>query len=158
MTEAPKHQATTALDTPPAYLSGLPIIVDMSEMIERSLARTLSATTPEQALADPDSVGLRELSGKVITITGVVGILPSAHAGASHYLVFEAITKPTGEIETLTTGSPYAASRIVKCYKEGWLPRRMRVLELESTSNPGQSSLWVTDAGAVMPESTEEGF
>ena len=134
------------LAAPPSYMKGLTIITDTASLIERSLNRIMNATTAEEALSDPESAGLRDYSGKVITIVGVVGIMPSAIKTSDFYLIFEARTKVGGGVETLTTGSPYAASRIIKCAAEGWLPRRVLVMELESTSNPGQSSLWIVDA------------
>ena len=134
------------LATPPKYLSGLRIIVDAEELIAASMDRIMNATTPEELLANPDSAGLRDLTGDVIEVTNVTGIMPSTLRPGDYYLIFEAIIKPGAPPTTLTTGSPYAAGRIAKCYREGWLPRFMRVVQLESSTNPGQSSLWVVDA------------
>ena len=134
------------LATPPKYLSGLRVITDAEALIEASMDKIINATTPEELLSNPDSAGLKDLTGEVIEVTGVTGIMPSTLRAGDYYLIFEAIIKKGATPTTLTTGSPYAAGRIAKCYREGWLPRLMRVVQLESTSNPGQSSLWVVDA------------
>jgi len=134
------------LATPPKYLAGVPIITDPDALIERSMERIMNATTAEEALSSPDSLGLRDLTGQVITLESVIAISPSGIREGDYYLIFEARRTPGGPIETMTTGSPFAAGRIVKCAREGWLPRQVRILQLESASNPGQSSLWVVDA------------
>ena len=141
---------------PPKYLAGIPIVRDTDELVLRTIERTLAATSVEELLSDPDAGSLRDLVGQIIIPTAVVGIMPSKYTTGAYYLVFEAITDPERPPATLSTGSPYAASRIATAAAKGWLPRRMRVLELESASNPGQSSLWVVDAGPVPVASTEE--
>ncbi len=143
---------------PPKYLANIPIITDPEQIMVATIERTLAATTPEQLLSDPDSGSLRDLVGQIITVTGVLGIMPSKYANTPYYLVFLAILGDETVPSTLSTGSPYAASRIATLCARGWAPRRVRVLELESASNPGQSSLWVVDAGPVVEASTEEAF
>lgn len=143
---------------PPPYLAGIPIISDTDELTMRTIERSMSATTPEELLSDPDAGSLRDLVGQIITVTGVVGIMPSKYNTANYYLVFEAITTEGQAPSILSTGSPYAASRIAVLVAKGWAPRRVRVIELESAANPGQSSLWVTDAGPVLAETHDEGL
>lgn len=140
------RQTGEVLATPPKYLQGVPIVTDPEALIERSMERIMNATTAEEALSSPDSMGLRDLTGETIILEGVIAISPSAIDPSAYYLIFEARRSPGGAIETMTTGSPFAAGRIVKCAREGWLPRAVRVLQLESASNPGQASLWVVDA------------
>lgn len=141
----------------PKYLAGIPIYDDMGAIAERTISRTMAAETPEQLLADPEAGGLRDHVGEVLTITQVLGIAPSALAGGGYYIIFEA-TKPDGEILTLTTGSQFAASRIAMLAAKGWLPRTIRVVELESTSNPGQSSLWIVDPTAAQLAAAQADF
>lgn len=146
------------LATPPAIYAGLPIIRSFDELVEASIQRILNAATVEELLADPEAAGLRDYVGKVLVITDVTGIMPSKLRDGDYYAVVEAIDEATGRPLTLTTGSPYAGGRLAVAKARGWLPRRMRVLELESASNPGQSSLWVVDAGPVVAEPAEEKF
>jgi len=147
------------LKTPPPYLAGLRVITDAEELIAASMDRIMNARTPEELLSNPDSAGLRDLTGEVIEVLGVTGIMPSTIREGDYYLLFEAIIEPGKPPTTLTTGSPYAAGRIAKCHREGWLPRFMRVLQLDSATNPGQSSLWVVDAQPKPgSESGEQGF
>lgn len=138
------------LPTPPDYLRGLRIITDFEDVAETTIKRIMSAETPEDALADPSGEGLRDLSGKTITITQVIGISPSTIKDHTdeYYLRFEARTEKG--LVSLSTGSPYAAAGIVKLANEGWLPRRVRILELVSKTDTSRSSLWVVDAGSVV--------
>lgn len=130
---------------PPAWLAGIPVITDMTDLEEAAIARIMAATTPEMLLANPESVGLREHVGECFTFHRIQGLLPSAIREGEWYGLIEASTDD-GEIVSVTTGSLYALGRLVKAQNEGWLPRRMRVVELESASHPGQASLWVVDA------------
>ena len=140
---------------PPAYLAGMPILTDIEDLTERSIQRIMDAKSPEEALADPDAIGVKDIVGKVIILTGILGILPSTFHEGDFYIILEARVPGTGAVITLTTGSPYVAARAVKCAQMGWLPRAVRVVELESASNPGQSSLWIVD-GPKLDEGTGE--
>jgi len=146
------------LATPPAYFAGLPVITSFDDMVERSLQRMMSAESVEELLANPEAAGLRDYSGKVLLFTAVTGILPSGIRPGEYYCIVEATDERTGQSLTLTTGSPYAGGRLAVAQAKGWLPRRMRVLEMESASNPGQSSLWVVDAGPAAAEPSEVAF
>lgn len=149
--ESPGTNAATGemLPTPPKHLAGLPVILTTDDLVAATMERIMAAENPEAVLANPESFGLRDYSGEVIVITGVRGIMPSTIKGQDYYLVFEAIVKEGDGPVTLTTGSPYAAGAIVKLAKEGWLPRPVRVVSLESASNPGQASLWVVNVPEV---------
>ena len=143
------------LATPPKHLQGLHIITDTQGLVEASIERIMSAPTAEMALADPDSMGLEKIVGDTITILRVNGIMPSAIAEREndYYLVFDA--EHNGIVKTFTTGSQFAGARIAKCAMEGWLPRTVRVVQLESATNRGQSSLWVVDAEPTVKGDTE---
>ena len=151
------HQAVVVAGSPPKYLAGIPIYDGTEALAERSIERAMNARTPEELLADPESGGLRDYVGKPITINAVLGIMPSTINEGDFYIVFEAVTSD-GELVTLTTGSRFAAARIATLAAKGWLPRAVRVVELESTANKGQSSLWVVDAVQPTPGSNEQGF
>lgn len=157
MTPEPTHKGELVA-MPPKYLIGIPIYDDVEQLAERSIERAMNAATPEELLADPESGGLRDLAGQAITITAVLGIMPSTIKDGDYYIVFEAATPPNGELSILTTGSRFAAARIATLAAKGWLPRAVRVVELESTANKGQSSLWVVDAVQPTPGSVEQGF
>jgi len=154
MTESKAASAELVYE-PPAYLAGLPILTDIEQLTERSIQRIMDAKSPEEALADPDAIGVKDIVGKVVILTGIIGILPSTFHEGDFYIILEARIPGTGAVVTLTTGSPYVAARAVKCQREGWLPRAVRVLELESASNPGQTSLWIVD-GPKLDEGTGE--
>lgn len=144
------------LATPPPWLRGVPIITDALALVERSMERILSAETAEELLADPDSIGLKDIIGQFVTPTTVIGIAPSTIREGDYYVIFDGVYGPRQEIRTFTVGSPYAGGRIVKAHLKGWLPRRMRVVALESAANPGQSSLWVVDAPAAPGQRDDE--
>lgn len=131
--------------SPPKWLAGIPVIDDTTDIEERTLARIMAAQSPEELLANPESIGLRDRVGQCLTFHRVEGLLPSTIRPGDFYGLIEAVTDD-GELVSVTTGSPYALGRIVKAHLAGWLPRRMKVVELESTTHPGQSSLWVIDA------------
>ncbi len=141
---------------PPAWLAGIPVITDVDDLVEAAVARIMSATSPESLLANPESAGLRDHVGECFTFNVITCLLPSAIRPGDYYGLIEAVTDD-GEIVSVTTGSPYALGRLAKAQTEGWLPRRMRVVELESATHPGQSSLWVVDApkGFSTPEDGE---
>lgn len=152
------HKAEIVTAPPPKYLANIPVITDPEQITIATLERTMAAETAEELFADPDSGSLRDLVGQIITITDVLGILPSAYGEGRYYIVFTA-TEADGKAPiTLSTGSPYAASRIAAAKAKGFLPRRVRVIELESASNPGQASLWVTDAQRSVGAGTPEEF
>ena len=147
------------MPTPPDYLRGLPVILDITELTEDSFDRIMNAASPEEALFNPDSEGLLEYAGSVITIMSVDSIGPSTirdHEN-EYFLRFTAAT-PKG-VTSFTTGSPYAGRQLSKLHREGWLPRRVRVLELVSKSDSTRSSLWIVDAGAaVLGQGDEQPF
>ena len=156
---SPRNESSTELVYPadaPKYLEGIPLYDDFEALAERTIERQLAATSPEQLLSDPEAGGLRDLSGKLIKITTVLGIAPSSIGVGGYYIVFEAMTAEGASL-TLTTGSQYAASRIATLAHKGWLPRVVRVTELESKTNPGQSSLWITDPGPSAVAAFESG-
>lgn len=144
------------LPTPPPYLRGLRIITDFDDLAEASIERIMNATTPQDALPDPSGEGLRDLSGRIIVIESVVGIMPSTipNSDSPYYLRFTA--RLDGREISLSTGSKYASAGIVKLHNEGWLPRRVLVVSLASKSDPGLSSLWVVDKGAVVEGQGDE--
>ena len=150
--------STEIVAPPPHYLAHLPILTNIEELAERSIQRILDAKSPEEALADPDAIGVKDIVGRVVILTGIIGILPSNYHAGDYYIILEAKVPGTGAVITLTTGSPYVAARAVKCQREGWLPRPVRVVELESQSNPGQSSLWIVDGPKVDAETGEVAF
>ena len=124
-------------------MDALPAL-DTSEVTERTLSRMMDATTLETLFASPESSGLADYAGRVITLEAVVGCLPSTKRGAlTRYLVLSCTDNETGERVTLTTGSLYAATAALRAHELGLLPAQLRVLELESVANPGQTSLWL---------------
>jgi hypothetical protein len=125
-----------AMDTLPA--------LSTDDVVERTLSRTMNATTAEDVLADPGAVGLADYVGRVIELVAVAGVLPSRYdSGLSRYVVMDIVDPDTGEKVSVTVGSTYIISRALKLAQLGALPCKVRVLELESASNPGQSSLWI---------------
>lgn len=155
--ETTVHKTEIVPADAPRYLADIPIYDDLDALAERTISRTMAAETPEQLLADPEAGGLRDHVGELLTITGVLGIAPSTLKTGGYYIIFEA-TERDGSILTLTTGSPYAASRIAVLHHKGWLPRTVRVVELESASNPGQSSLWIVDPSPGQLAAFQENF
>lgn len=146
MTKQDTTTPSSALEKLETTLDRLPAM-DMTDAVERSLERTLNATTAEDVLADPESQGLADLVGKTFWLQGVLGCLESTKkSGPSRYLVLDCADDETGMRFTATTGSLFAMARILKLWELGALPRRVRAVELESRSNPDQKSLWVVDA------------
>ncbi len=138
---APQDALEERLDHLPA--------LDTSEVVERTLARILTATDAESIFADPESQGLRDWAGREIILEDVVGCLPSsAKGGLSRYLVLDCTDPYTGVRFAATTGGTYTVSAALRAKELGLLPLRVRVVELESASNPGQTSVWLV---AVKP-------
>ena len=137
---APIASVTGALE---ARLDALPAL-DTTEVVERTLERLLNATSAQALFASPESTGLRDYAGQVIVVNKVAGCLPSTRNGTlSRYIVLECTNPATGEQFVATTGSIYAVTAALKANELGLLPIQLRVLELESASNPGQTSLWL---------------
>jgi hypothetical protein len=128
------------------YLDQLPAL-DVTDVVERSMDRILNATSPEEAAANPEAMGLRDWAGKKLVVYGVAGALPSQlKTGPSRYIVLDCADPETGERFSVTTGGAYAMATALKYWEAGWYPERFRVVELESASNPGQTSLWLVKA------------
>lgn len=125
------------------WMDQLPAL-SIEEVVERTLTRTLMAATADDVLANPEAMGLEALSGEVVSILGISGCLPSRHKGGlSRYLVLDLERETTGEKVSVTCGSPYVVSRVFRLAELGALPARVRVLALDSSANPGQTSLWL---------------
>jgi hypothetical protein len=139
----PDPASATAGNALELKLDQLPAL-SIDEVVERTLTKTLNATTAEDVLADPEAVGLGDYAGKVLTLLAVAGALPSAYkTGPSRFIVVDCIDNETGGRFSATCGSPYVISRALRLAELGLLPAQVRVVELESTANPGQSSLWL---------------
>lgn len=146
--------APEVLPAIPEHLRGLPVLTGGEDLVARTIERILHAETPEQALADPDAQGVRDLVGQIVILRELVGIMPSAIREGDWYVVLEAANVVTGQVITLTSGSVYVVAAAAKMHRQGWLPRPVRIVELESASNPGQSSLWLVDAARAYEEMT----
>jgi len=124
-------------------LDKLPAL-DVTDVVERSMERILGAETPEEAAANPEAMGLRDLSGKRVIVNDVAGALPSQmKTGPSRYVVLDCTDPETGERFSVTTGGAYAMATALRFWEAGWFPATFRVVELESASNPGQTSVWL---------------
>jgi len=127
-------------------LDALPDL-DTTEVTDRTLARILGATTAEEIFSNPEASGLRDRAGSVIILNKVVGCLPTKmKSGLSRYVVLDCTDPDTGEVFAATTGSLYAVAAALKAAEQGLLPQRLRVVELESAANPGQTSVWLVKA------------
>lgn len=127
-------------------LDQLPAL-SIEDVTERTIQRTMAATTADDVLADPQAKGLEAFTGQVITINKVLGALPSDfQTGLTRYLVLEIARSDTGELDVVTTGSLFVVSRVFKLMELNALPAKVRVLELESKNKKGQSSLWIVKA------------
>jgi len=158
MAETTPKARTEVLPAVPAMLEGIPILSGGDDLIERTMDRLLNAATPEEMLADPDAYGIQDIAGQVITLTKIVGIAPSTIRGRDWYIVLEALVGTPGRIVTLTTGSEFATAAAVGLHRKGFLPRRVRIVQLESATAPGNFSLWFVDApeGAELPRTAAE--
>lgn len=133
----PYDELETRLDQLPVF--------DLEGLAERTIANTLSATTPEEVLADPSAAGLDDFADRVVYLVAITGALPSAYdTGPTRYVTLDIADPDTGEHHTVTTGSPYVMSRAFKLADMGALPCLVRVLQLESKNNSGRTSLWIT--------------
>ena len=133
----------SAVDAIEMWLDTFPAM-DIDEVSERTLARTLSATTMDDVLRDPTGTGIKTLDGDVLTILEVVGVLDSEFESRFRkYVVLDVMNETTGEKMTVTGGGDYVLSRVFQAYKLGALPFRARVLCLESRSHPGRTSVWL---------------
>lgn len=121
--------------------------MNTAQVVERTLTRILNASQAEEIFANPESQGLRDWAGRVIVLNNVAGCLESTKKGPlSRYLVLDCTDPETGVMFAATTGSTYAVTAALRAKELGLLPQRLRVVELESTANPGQTSLWLVKA------------
>jgi len=137
-------------DVVPAYgeleamLDDLPVL-DVEELAERTIAKTLAATSLDEILENPEAIGLRKFAGYIVIIHGIAGCMPSNYdTGPGRYMVLDITDELTGEVLAVTCGSAYVMARVFALLKTGQLPARVRVIELESKNKKGQTSLWVT--------------
>jgi hypothetical protein len=140
----------------PSIYGDLRVITDPEELLEVSMLRILTATSAEELFSDPDSVGLRDQVGKPLQILTVDACMPSTFRRGDVYVFGTMRTEPGGAVKTWSTGSPYAGGRAAQAQRLGLLPRWLRPVELESASNPGQSSLWLVDC--AQPSDDEAAF
>jgi hypothetical protein len=137
---------TSAAEALELRLDKLPAL-DLTDVVERTMSRIINAASPEEAAANPESQGLRDLAGRTIVVHDILGCLPSTmKTGPSRYIVLDCTDTESGERLTTTTGSVYAVGTALRYWEMGWFPATFRVVELESASNPGQSSLWLVKA------------
>lgn len=128
-----------------ASLEALPAL-SVEDVAERTLSRMLNATTAEELFRDPESTGLRDLVGQVVVVHGIDGVLDSSYdTFFGKYVVLDCESETTGARLAVTTGSPYVITAVLRALEAGLLPKRLRVLELESQSHPGQTSLWLVN-------------
>ena len=125
------------------YLDALPVL-SIEELTERTLTQTLNATTIEDVLKNPEAAGLEDYNGQVLRVDRIAGVLPSTYqTGPTRYVVIDCVPDTTGEPVSITCGSPYVMTRLFRAAELDAFPVRVRVIALESVSNPGQSSLWI---------------
>ncbi len=135
--------ATSHVDDMERRLDSLPAL-DTTEVVERTLERILGAEKVEAIFRSPESQGLRDWAGREIILMRVAGCLPStAKGGLSRYVVLECTDPATGEVFAATTGGMFAVAAALRAAEQRLLPQRLRVVELGSASNPGQSSVWL---------------
>ena len=129
-----------------AKLTKYPVL-DPDDLDERTITRILSAETAEAAAADPDSRGLRDITGVPFMLCGIDGLLLSTVKGheGEPYMLLRCATED-GVVFTATTGSKFAMTVAMRWDELGVLPRRARSLELANKSDPSTSSLWLVDA------------
>jgi hypothetical protein len=143
LTRTPKFLAAALAEYP---------ILSLDDVDDRSIFAALTADSAEDIFADPDSVGLRDITGEPFTLVGIEGILASTikdHKGEP-YIVLNAV-RHNGVRFTITTGSLYAMARAVGAERKGLLPRRVMAVLLESKTDSTRSSLWLVDAPAPPP-------
>ena len=146
MTSNNLPERVSAADQLEEKLDQLPAL-DTTEVVERTLRRILNGESAEAIFANPESAGLRDMAGRVIIVNAVAGCLPSKmKSGLSRYVVLDCTDPDTGESFAATTGSMYAVASALRAAAAGLLPQRLRVVELESASNPGQTSVWLVKA------------
>lgn len=132
-----------------AKLDQLPAL-SVDDVVERTLTATLNATTVDQVFKNPQAMGLRDLVGETLLLVAISGWLPSdIKTGLGRYVVLDCVLVRTGEHITCTTGSPYVITAAVRAMELGALPVKVKVVELESRSNPSQGSLWLVSAPAA---------
>ena len=143
MPDAPNLPATTSTDHVLAILGRFPAF-DLEEVAERTLARTMTATSLDEVLADPEAASLADLAGHVIVVNEVLGVLPSSFEGRfGVYLVLDVTDKATGERMVVSCGGDFVIARVARAVELGELPFNARVVGLQSRSNPNQTSLWL---------------
>jgi hypothetical protein len=139
-------QTTNPTEAMELALDKLPAL-DVADVVDRTLERILGAETPEEAGANPEAMGLRDWVGRQLIVNDVAGVLPSTRQGPlSRYVILDITDPDTGERANVTTGGIYAVATALKYWGSGWLPCRFKVVELESQSNPGQTSIWLVKA------------
>jgi hypothetical protein len=143
--------AAAALD---AMILALPNLEE-DELTERTLSRIMNATEAIDIFANPELEGFFDLLGRPLVLRDVLGHLPSRFAEAQRYLVYDVVDEGSGERLSVASGSPYIAASALVAKARGLLPAYVRAVALDSTSKPGQQSLWLIfrQPGAIAPSS-----
>lgn len=92
--------------------------------------RILEAIARAGSLAELDapwrSSGLEELAGIPLVIRGISKIPSDFPGGLPWFLVVDAVSEPTGEPVTVTTGAINVVAQLVKAWSLGAFPLRVR--------------------------------
>jgi hypothetical protein len=134
-----------------AFYDSLPAL-NIDEVTERTLLRTLTATTVAEILADPKSISLENMLYEPFTLLGVEGWLPSTVRDHEddRYVICRA-ARADGEVFTFSTGSQFCVTRIAQLMKLNALPVVLKGIGLVSKSDSTRTSYWLV--GAHFPTS-----
>lgn len=121
----------------------IPFADDEADGSSDTIERILNAKSLDEAMVEQTTLGLRDLTGRVVTIYGAKLRRSTVTGGESVYAVIDAAVDRSDEHKVITCGSAFVLAVIAKAYQLGELPFDAVPYELASKSNPGQTSLWL---------------
>lgn len=110
---------------------------DSSEAMENIVLQILSAETPEELDSAWDSNSIKNMTGRVLVVTGMK-LLPSDYAnGPQWYLGLDVVLEATGETGFVSCSSVSCMAQLAHAYNKGWLPLKVVPRQAERQSRNG---------------------
>lgn len=119
-------------------------IVDDDDMGDAFADRILNAASWEEALTIPETRGLRDFSGQVITVIRASGRRSTLKDSSGIYAVMDIAYGADGETEQVTCGAKNVLAVLTRAASEKRYPFQAKVVEVQSKSDPSRFVLYLT--------------
>lgn len=121
-------------------------VEDPDAIAARITAEQIDATSAETLFGPPDVWHAEDVLGKPLTFISVTWLPSSVEGdGLPIFGVFK-VADASGETHVLTCGAKSVVLKLAKADYEGWLPRRLKLVQAEKTTGSGRLPYDLIDA------------